>query len=65
MATYEFQHVLDVEITAAIQDKGAFSSHKPCSLYEAVWKTPISREGLIYALVLLLCEDNTASSRPE
>lgn len=27
MATYKFQHVLDVEITAAIQDKGAFSSH--------------------------------------
>jgi len=27
MATYEFQHVLDVEITAAIQNKGAFSSH--------------------------------------
>lgn len=26
MVTYEFQHVLDVEITAAILNKGAFSS---------------------------------------
>lgn len=65
MATYEFQHVLDVEITAAIQNKGAFSLTTCCSLYEAVWKTPVSWEGLIHALVLLLCEDNAASSRPK
>lgn len=36
-----------------------------CSLYEAVWKTPVSWEGLIYAPVLLLCDDDTASSRPK
>lgn len=58
-------NVLDVEITAAIQNKGAFSLTTCCSLYEAVWKTPVSWEGLIHALVLLLCEGKAASSRPK
>lgn len=65
MATYEFQHVLDVEITAAIQNKGAFSSqHAFLPLRGRLENSHLSR-GLIYALVLLLCEGNTASSRPK